>query len=407
MNIAICIPTLYYPEAVDEVLKNSLSVYKKYGIDVFYFDSNEDNLTENIINHWMNEGYDNLFFIKMDSDCTFGDKIERIIQLNNYSTKKYDYIWPMKNRVYFCENAISYLINVIEKEDNDLIVIGQIVDDTVRTTTYHNPVEYYHRWGWLVASTDIVIFKYSSMFNAFDLSLYKRDFPNVYKSWNLWITQFVRLAEIEKPNIKFIMEKEVKKRDSSKGKSLWTKSLFEVWVDSWLEANTLLPSIYEPYKHDVILKGTSMSMVLGGEKRLHELYLEGILTIEEIEQREAIWNKISVVPIEIARKIAKGEYYEKDILDTSDSEVISLLLSIYNMLDNGDFGLARANVPFADISVLLFDRYGKKSYCSSSKMNLLSRSLDYYCERFDKEDVSINECKEIIVTIINFFLLLN
>ena len=63
-NIAYCIPTYNHPDTIRDVLEKSAALYKEYGIDIYIYDSSEERDTEDIVNEFIQCGYDNIFYIK-------------------------------------------------------------------------------------------------------------------------------------------------------------------------------------------------------------------------------------------------------------------------------------------------------------------------------------------------------
>ena len=57
-NIAYCIPTYNHPDTIRDVLEKSAALYKEYGIDIYIYDSSEERDTEDIVNEFIQCGYD-------------------------------------------------------------------------------------------------------------------------------------------------------------------------------------------------------------------------------------------------------------------------------------------------------------------------------------------------------------
>ena len=404
MSIAICIPTYGCAKAVEQVLNSSLNLYKKYDIDVYYFDSSEDNETEKIVEKYISLGFDNLFYCKLQTGCLLDYKIDLILE-GKYLRKKYDYVWPMKNRAYVDE---ATLIEVIKstKEKDDVIVIGATRCEGLTSIIYTDPVEFYGRWGWLVTSLDIVIYRYDTMLKEYNAKafhdLHKRKH---FSNWIIWFFLFWQLAQIEKPRIKFLYGDNIKKFDVTMGQSLWTKDILKIWVTCWIDVNESLPDCYNIYREQVIKAATSMTYILGGEKRLIELYDKGAFTLDEFEKIEKNWERVSDVPRKIARKIASGDKVEEDILYSEKREIISVLLSLHNLIYENK--ITSSEIPINDIMNYLIDSYENKSYCTEEKIDLLNKSLDYIKNKILNDEIEQAEKCDMIVILLNYFLLLN
>lgn len=404
MNIAICIPTYGCAQAVEQVLNCSLNLYKEYDIDVYYFDSSEDDETKKIVEKYINLGYDNLYYNKVEEGCLLDYKIDLILEGKGIN-KKYDYIWPMKNRAYVDRETLIEIIKSAEKK-NDVIVIGATQGNGLSTTVYSDPVEFYGAWGWLVTSLDIVIYRYESMIDGYNAAEF-RDLHkgSYYANWSIWFYLFCQLAKLKDPKIKFLYGDNIRKFDVSAGRSLWTKNILEIWVTYWIEANENLPDCYNIYKDRIIKAAPSMSCILGGEKRLEELYRAGAFSLEQFEKIEKNWERISDIPRETATKIARGENYSEDILYGERREIVSILLSLHNMIAEGK--MASREIPIDDITNYLLDSYRQKMYCADEKIDLLKKSLNYIKTKLIDDEIKQAEKCELIIILLNYFLVMN
>ena len=226
-----------------------------------------------------------------------------------------------------------------------------------------------------------------------------------YANWSIWFYLFCQLAKLKDPKSKFLYGDNIRKFDVSAGRSLWTKNILEIWVTYWIEANENLPDCYNIYKDRIIKAAPSMSCILGGEKRLEELYRAGAFSLEQFEKIEKNWERISDIPRETATKIARGENYSEDILYGERREIVSILLSLHNMIAEGK--MASREIPIDDITNYLLDSYRQKMYCADEKIDLLKKSLNYIKTKLIDDEIKQAEKCELIIILLNYFLVMN
>ncbi|SFQ10997.1 hypothetical protein SAMN04487928_11917 [Butyrivibrio proteoclasticus] len=305
-KLAICVPTYMHKDVVEEVLLYSLSFLKKYGVDIYYYDSSGDNEVKELIGHKNGSGFDNVHFVSVPTSYLYGDKIDLIFSKEGL-TKEYNYIWPIKDRSIPNETMLKAVLDRCD-DKSDVIIslgLGDIYDGD--RFDLRSPENLYKLFSKQITSLETVIYNTRTMLEDYrfggsnNCSKAQNDF------WHYWFL-FDKLAQIDNPKIALVSKKGAYNMVSSvQTANNWRKRIFEVWIDEFIEVNYLLPDIYSPYKTQAIKETVSIGELLGEERTFIELYKEGILTKEVYEKYRDFWEFVTCVPSDTIRRIAYGE----------------------------------------------------------------------------------------------------
>lgn len=161
-KIAVCIPTYNHPKVVEDVLSKCIDDYTKCQIDMYYYDSSDNDETKEIVEKYQNTGYKNIFYVKIPSDIGGNQKM-LIIFGEEGLKKEYEYIWLVKDRS-FCPFITLNKILDEAKKGHDVIFLGCVNNGHMEENKiYKKPAEFYQKWGWLATSWDTVIYKRDSI----------------------------------------------------------------------------------------------------------------------------------------------------------------------------------------------------------------------------------------------------
>ena len=351
-KIAMCIPTKNRPEMISRVMRLAPRLYSKYPIDVYYYDSSDNEETERIIKPYLSQ-YSNFHYVRMDPDISVERKVEMIFAGYGW-IERYDYLWPVKDRVRFRESSLDAVMESAER-DLDVIFLGGVprcADRFHSKKSYDaNPVELYRDWGWTATSLQTVIFRWSSMLGEdFTVENFERESVydyNIYWIQYFWL--FYRLAQIPKSRIRVLLGDEAVSYSYQHGKSEWERRVFKVWKEDWVRVNEGLPEIYDGHKSKVILEGASHMSVFGGVDRIKELRNSGILTEENLEDVLVDWERVSDVPPALVRDVVCGvdESHDVSLLAGKVGDVADFIIKMVEMLRQGSLGWEQ--VPFGKI----------------------------------------------------------
>lgn len=309
-KMAVCIPTYEHPDVIEDVLSHCAETYKRYGLDVYYYDSSRDERTKRVIERYQKNGYDNLYCIKLDSELQVYEKEEKIFQLEGLQ-KKYMYLWLIADRRWCKENTLQLVYKAInEKHDLVFLDIGHS-NCAKEYSICNNANEFYHRCGDYATSMDTAIYCVDSMLR-FDINEFEKKHRKGMLSFFHFQVIFEQLAKKKEPNICLLAGVDVTIYHSIKGSSAWGDKRIDIWGKQWIGANKELPDCYDN-KEDVIKHTASFPWLLGSKESLVELHQKGILTPEYYQEIKDWWEKVSPIPLKTLKQIAYGEYPPKDV----------------------------------------------------------------------------------------------
>lgn len=304
-KMAVCIPTYERPEVVEDVLQHCAGLYRRYGLDVYYYDSSHDNRTKKVIESYQSAGYDNLHYIWVDPEA---NKVDLVFTMDGIR-KEYKYMWYLRDRCWCEEKTLRLMYRAME-EEHDLIFldIGH-PNEAEELSICSDANAFYHRCGDYATSMDAVLYNVKGMLkDDFSMEGFKAKYNGEYsKSFQHFLFIFEQLSKKKKPDICLLSGKNMAVVHSRKGASTWSDKRLEIWAKHWVQANEALPDCYTD-RRDIIKRTASFPWILGNVNHLVKLHDEGILTPEYFEEIKEYWKKVSDIPVQVLRKIAYGEY---------------------------------------------------------------------------------------------------
>ena len=132
-ELAFCIPTYNRSTMVEEFLEQFASLFYQLGIDIFFYDSSEDNATELAAKKWK-KVYENIDYIHTPSDWHANHKVMYIYE-QYVKNHIYDYLWICGDSVRHSEKILKQIIALLDS-DYDIIVINGIDKGRIGTREY-------------------------------------------------------------------------------------------------------------------------------------------------------------------------------------------------------------------------------------------------------------------------------
>lgn len=344
-TVACCYLTYNHPETMDEVLQNICPTYVSKGIDVYVFDSSENDDTLRIVEKYQNIYAEGLYYVNVDFISSGDEKYLYVLKESGLN-EKYDYIWPTKDRCYFSGKTLDAIIDAIE-QDSDVILA---VDERDRyefyipnyCDDYSDCVNFFAHYGHLTTNWEALIRKCDTMISPIEWARYE----NLYKigvnnNFNQTLTLFARLSEISNPKIKVVHVVPGEKAYSDKSKAMWVKNILDIWIDKWVEAIFLLPKIYDEYKQAIIKSQLGHPSLFGTVDSIIALKNMGIITKEKFDTIAPVWSMLSRLPLNVISDILNGR--EDDVIRKNLQEFFESFRekdyekSYYLFIQNGRF----------------------------------------------------------------------
>lgn len=347
-RMVACIPTHEHSEVVEDVLFHCAELYKRFGLDVYYFDSSRDEETRRVIEFFQEKGYDNLNYIRIDPQMEPGDKFEYVLMLGGIQ-KEYEYMWYLRDRCWCEEKTLKLMYEAVAGK-HDLIFMDVGNPNYPEELSLCNDAnEFYHRCGDYATSMDTAIYNVNAILKKdFNMEEFRKKYDREYRASFLhFLIIFEQLAKKTRPDICLLAGKNVTIYHSPKGHSSWGDKRIDIWGKQWLGANKALPDCYTD-KEEVIKRTASFPWILGDLNIFVDLHDRGILTPEYFEEIKGYWGEVSDISLDLLRKIACGIYAPPfDFMRLQDSapDTLKLILQVYKGVQDGKMMPERVPMP--------------------------------------------------------------
>lgn len=114
ITTAVLMPTYGRPKVIKDTLTACLDLYKKYNFDVYVFDSNGNNDTQELVLK-LQKKHDNLYYIRLCEfihlDCKWLDMVR-----GKYLKKDYDYYYPCGDANSLTEYSLERIYPYLEQK---------------------------------------------------------------------------------------------------------------------------------------------------------------------------------------------------------------------------------------------------------------------------------------------------
>ena len=380
-KIAYCIPTYNHPDVIEDVLEKVGFLYKKFDIDVYIYDSSEDNRTYWVIKHLVDRGMDHLYYVKIDTQIGLDEKLIKIFQ--GYGLKKkYKYLWMVKDRVYVPENTLQLLAYETEREYDVIFLDAAISEEKISMMkqVYCDPAEFYNVAGCLATSMNTTIFHCDRLLKNIDWDDFrKRYFFEGENQYDHFTVLFHTIGVKKDVKVRLLCGDQVQFCESDLGKSLWIKRTFQIWGNLWPRVNEALPACYKKYKKKVIKEAASLPWILGSIDILLILKEKGCLSPEIYEIFKDNWKNISNVSLTDFKYIAYASNRELRGKGTNFWTVLDYLL---------------INERYQEIYTVYYNYCWLKQLSEDGKYTILGECLRIYAEEKQRNlDKTILSCE--------------
>ena len=98
VKLCICMPTCNRSACIDRTLSKELEILKRTGIDIWIYDSSNNDDTERLVSDYQHRGYQNLFYRRVNHEIHPNRKAYGIFK--EAEQTGYDYIWLIHDHTY-------------------------------------------------------------------------------------------------------------------------------------------------------------------------------------------------------------------------------------------------------------------------------------------------------------------
>lgn len=303
-KLAICIPTYRRADVVEELLKTSMDMYSKYRLDVYIYDSSDDDETRLLVERWK-EVYSNLYYVHLPSELHSNMKVYKIFQ--KYSLHKdYDYLW-------ICSDSIRWAEKVLEQVDAqlgngyDMIVVNYRDKEHLGDREYHDQATFAKECGWHLTLYGAVVLNTHTMLQEVDWKELQRKYNRPERVNHshvcFYLEKISTLRNFCARHISF--PKWVLTASSLKKYSGWRNDTFYVWGYCFPDAINALPDYYNKRVKRAIIKKNGRYADVFDVRNLLALRADGLYDMEIYKEYEKEWKTLTDVPKWKLRKIAR------------------------------------------------------------------------------------------------------
>lgn len=292
-KLAVCIPTYHRSEVVEEFIETAISWYVENKVDIFFYDSSEDEKTEIVVRRWKTK-YANLYYIRIDSTIHSNMKVYNIFREIGSSTR-YDYLWVCSDSIRWTRNILDK-IKISMEQGYDIIIPNYRDVENIGEKEYRDANMLFVDCAWHMTLYGATILKVSTMLKEVDWEILKEKYavPEcinhshvAFYFEKLSVMQNWKALHISCPSNNLIAS-DLKKYPG------WQKDTFFVWCHCWPTMINKLPEYYK-HKEEVIKKSGVNSTILSYSNFI-VLRSENILNIEAYRHYKKKWRGLTNVP---------------------------------------------------------------------------------------------------------------
>lgn len=112
-KLVICVLTYNRDEVIRTFLDKEIEIFRQNQSDIIIYDSSESDKTEKVVRLYQSQGYDNLFYEKIDSSVPSNVKFFNVAE--NIGDE-YEYVWLSHDHTVFDSGSLEYILNCVDKK---------------------------------------------------------------------------------------------------------------------------------------------------------------------------------------------------------------------------------------------------------------------------------------------------
>lgn len=240
-RLAFCIPTFNRSQLVADFLEHLASIFHRLGIDVFYYDSSEDDKTRLIVEQWMVR-YDNITYIHVPSGCHANHKVIQIFK--QYAREQtYDYLWVCKDTIQPEEAVMEMVLQKLPLQ-YDMVIVNGMDHEKIGTKEYTDGNQLFQDLAWYLTLFGAVLLNVHTILQHVPWQQIeeKYEIPERinYAHVGLYFEVISRMKQFHAIHLAV----EQMRNSGLKVKSGWHKDTFPVLCECWPSVIQALPDYY-------------------------------------------------------------------------------------------------------------------------------------------------------------------
>lgn len=293
-DIAFCIPTYNRSIIIQEFCDELLDTYFEYGIDVYIYDSSEDDETQKIIAEYMGK-YENLYYIRINSRIDGMKKAYMIFQKYGLN-KEYKYLWMCGDSLRYDERSLNAVITTTQKGNYDLIIVDALdpePDDADHVINDKNVL--FSECGPIMTLFGAVIIRMDTFDTNVDWNemekKYMQDDSIYYSHVGFYFEQLNKMKTFTA--IHCFMDKNGFRISKYKSSFIIWKRTFYFYCETWYNTVMKLPDEYKDKKKVIKLMGEKYNF---NDYYISEYKIHEVLNVKSFFRYYDRWETLTDYP---------------------------------------------------------------------------------------------------------------
>lgn len=244
-KLAICIPTYNRSEIIEKVLAEELLASKDKSVDIYIYDSSENSETEQIVNKFLSQGFDNLVLRKVDSSVHANEKVFMIYEEMEHS--EYEYIWMIRDRSTINESTFQYVLSAIET--NYPLYVAHVQNNDYASSLLYDLDQFLIECAKVLTEFGAAIVSVKNFLKGTNWNFYKQKYLNPknisFSHMGYYLTRSAELKNFVA--CKLLIPRNGIKHDMTYGRS-WESNKIQIVFEGWGDIILSLPSVYKQKK---------------------------------------------------------------------------------------------------------------------------------------------------------------
>ena len=252
INFGVVIPTCNRPEAIKYILEYTSISYRRRAVDLIIYDSSDNYDTKNIVESFIHNGYQNVYYKKYSGVFDGFSLDHKIIEAYKEFSNGYDYLWLCRDGLVPVIDEIIEKFIFYKQEKIDCV----IVDTKSRNYGLEIEKTYFGKEDCLLFLKEQVtrLQTLGMLIFSKEYALYLlNEFPLTESTYSLW-QMAVPFHSFVRRDLKVIFTtRNVFAENIGASKThFWSKSekLFEQWAYRWINVVDKLPNEYNELKKE-------------------------------------------------------------------------------------------------------------------------------------------------------------
>ena len=309
-SICLCITTYNRPQVIRDFFEKCGSYYLEAGIDIYIFDSSNNNDTKHVLDEWEDKNKGKAYYIKMPSAMHANMKVYKIWQFYGLK-RKYDFVWMSGDVLQFYEQGIRTIMDNLHTE-YDLIELDIYDKGDIGYKLYTQADEFFTENAWKTTYFGTVILNSHTVlanvdWNHYETKYKKKKFIN-YSHVSFFFNRILELNDFKCMHLPLYnyFTKSVYKKEAG-----WRKDTFPVLCKGGVSTIKALPSCYTNKKKAILDLG--VNSVFYNADAFWKLKNEGIYNFRNFVKYFFTWRKvcnvgygdlfIMAIPFELEKKL--------------------------------------------------------------------------------------------------------